>query len=95
MGAEQVLLHDTAAELVLVGQWTMQLLAIMDLSHDELVDDVIKVVDMADRDFADSAGLDRLGGASSSGTGEGIRLLSMTIVGQLVIPGKGGSGGGG
>lgn len=95
MGAEQVVLHDTADELVLVGQWTMQLLAIVDLPHDELVDDVVKVVDLVDRDCADSSGLDYLDGVSSSGTGEGIRLLSMTIVGQLVMPGKGGSGGGG
>ena len=95
MGAEQVVLHDTADELVLVGQRTMQLLAIVDLPHDELVDDVVKVVDLVDRDFADSSGLDCLGGVSSSGTGEGIRLLSTTIVGQLVMPGKGGSGSGG
>lgn len=95
MGAEQAVLHDTVDELVLVGQWTMQLLAIVDLPHDELVDDVVKVVDLVDRDCADSSGLDCLDGVSSSGTGEGIRLLSMTIVGQLVMPGKGGSGGGG
>ena len=85
MGAEHVVLHGTVAELDPVGQLTMQLLAIVDLPHDELVDDVIKVVDMLDRDLADSA-------ASSSGTGEGIKLVPMTIVGQF---GKGGTGGGG
>lgn len=59
------------------------------------MDDVVEVKDVVDIDFADSSGLDCFGGVSSSSTGDGMRLLSITIVGQFLMPGKGGSGSGG